>query len=158
MSWLPSLGPRGEGWVAGQVVLFALIVATGFPGGDWAGALRSATTALAGLLGLAGILLAGAGFRDLGTNLTPLPHPREEGRLVEDGAYRFVRHPIYGGLVLVAVAWGLFAASAATLLADVLLLVFFVLKSSREEAWLAARYPAYAAYRARTRRLIPWLF
>jgi protein-S-isoprenylcysteine O-methyltransferase Ste14 len=38
----------------------------------------------------------------------------------------------------------------------VLLFAFFALKSRREEAWLEARFPEYASYRARTPRLIPW--
>jgi protein-S-isoprenylcysteine O-methyltransferase Ste14 len=39
----------------------------------------------------------------------------------------------------------------------VLALVFW-LKSIREEAWLAGRYPDYAAYRQATRRrFIPWI-
>ena len=37
------------------------------------------------------------------------------------------------------------------------LFVFFDLKPRREEAWLIERFSAYGAYRARTRRLIPWL-
>ncbi|MFP5342472.1 MAG: hypothetical protein ACLGIJ_06065 [Candidatus Limnocylindria bacterium] len=35
------------------------------------------------------------------------------------------------------------------------LAIFFTLKSSREEAWLLDRFPAYAAYRGRTRRFLP---
>jgi protein-S-isoprenylcysteine O-methyltransferase Ste14 len=38
------------------------------------------------------------------------------------------------------------------------LLLFFDLKRRREEAWLEARFADYAAYRARTRRLIPWVY
>jgi protein-S-isoprenylcysteine O-methyltransferase Ste14 len=34
----------------------------------------------------------------------------------------------------------------------------FLLKSMREEAWLAARYPDYAGYRRATpRRFVPWI-
>jgi protein-S-isoprenylcysteine O-methyltransferase Ste14 len=39
-----------------------------------------------------------------------------------------------------------------------ILLAFFDLKSRREEAWLVKRFPEYAAYQRRTRRLIPWLY
>ena len=39
-----------------------------------------------------------------------------------------------------------------------MLLGFFRLKSAREELWLEARYPGYAAYRARTRRLVPFIY
>ena len=39
-----------------------------------------------------------------------------------------------------------------------LLLVFFDIKSRREEAWLVARFPAYADYRRRVRKLIPFIY
>jgi protein-S-isoprenylcysteine O-methyltransferase Ste14 len=49
-------------------------------------------------------------------------------------------------------------ASIAGLLASAALLVVLELKRRREEAWLEQRYPGYAAYRARTKRLIPWIW
>lgn len=54
--------------------------------------------------------------------------------------------------------WGLVAASSLTLAGAILLAVFFDLKSRREEIWLVERYSDYAAYRSRTRRLLPWLY
>ena len=98
------------------------------------------------------------GLLDLRGALTPLPRPREGAELVEIGVYRLVRHPVYGGLVLAAVGWGLFTASVVALATAPLLLGFFRLKSGREEAWLRERYPAYEAYAARTKRMIPWVY
>jgi len=51
----------------------------------------------------------------------------------------------------------LLAASPPALAAAAVLLGFFELKSRREEAWLEHRFVGYAAYRGRTRRLIPWI-
>ena len=157
MTRLPSLGPRGEGYVAIQAVLLVAVAATMSLGPAWTGALRA--IAAAGGLGLvlAGGWLAVRGARDLADNLTPFPRPNETNRLVETGSYGLVRHPIYGGLILGAVGLGLLAASPATLLAALALDVLFELKSRREEDWLLDRHPDYAAYRARTRRFIPWL-
>ena len=80
------------------------------------------------------------------------------GRLVEDGVFGLVRHPMYGGLVIAALGWGLVMASPTALAGALVLGVFFDLKSRREEAWLAEQFAGYAAYRRRTRRLIPWLY
>lgn len=157
-SRLPTLGPRGEGWVALQGVILLAIALAGTRGPAWDGAARIATTVFGGALLLAGGLLAVRAVIDLRESLTAFPHPRDGARLVDRGAYRLVRHPIYGGLVLGSLGWGLVVASPAALVGAVLLLVFFDLKSRREEAWLLDRYPAYAAYRARTRRMVPFLW
>lgn len=158
MTRLPSLGPRGEGWVAIQVALLGSIAAAGWwLGPAWDDGLRVVSMVVGAGVLVAGGALAILGLRDLGDALTPLPHPRASAELVETGVYHLVRHPIYGGLVLAAVGWSLLTASAVALVLSGVLWAFFVLKSAREEAWLMARFPGYAAYRTRTRRFIPWI-
>jgi len=158
-SRLPSLGPRGEGWVAIQVVLFAVIAAAGLlTGGAWGGVAALVSALVGAALIAAGGILAVRGVLDLGSGLTPMPRPKDGAQLVETGAYRLARHPIYGGLVVMAAGWGLLLASPAVLVLAFVALGFFDLKSRREERWLEERYPGYAAYRARTRRLIPGLY
>jgi protein-S-isoprenylcysteine O-methyltransferase Ste14 len=157
-SRLPALGPHGEGWFAGQLLIFAVIFAAAGLGPAWGGGARTATLAVGGFLAASGGLLALRGLTDLRENLTPFPRPLAGGRLIDSGAYALVRHPIYGGLVLGATGWGLATASPAALAATAFMLGFFDLKSRREEAWLAEQYSGYDAYRARTRRLLPWVY
>jgi protein-S-isoprenylcysteine O-methyltransferase Ste14 len=155
---LPDLGPRGEGWVAIQLVLFAAIAAAGLAGPAWSGGLRALGAALGLGLIAAGGLLSFRGMVDLRENLTPFPRPQANARLVSGGAYGLVRHPIYGGLIIAAGGWGLATASPAALLGAFVLAGFFTLKSMREEAWLLDKVEGYEAYRRRTRRLLPWLY
>lgn len=158
MSRLPALGRRGEGWVVIQFGLLAMVGAAGLAGPAWDGVARAATNVLgAGLLAV-GLVLASLGLVDLRDALTPFPHPRDGASLVDTGAYGLVRHPIYGGIVVGAAGYGLLVASPLALAGAAVLLGFFRLKSGREELWLEARYPGYAAYRARTRRLVPFLY
>ncbi|MCU0504183.1 MAG: isoprenylcysteine carboxylmethyltransferase family protein [Chloroflexi bacterium] len=157
MSRLPDLGPRGEGWVAIQGVLFVVIAASAFLPPAWEGALRVATVATGAALIVLGGILAVRGQRDLGRSLTVFPRPRGDATLIEAGVYARVRHPIYGGLVLAAFGWGLVGASPVGLALAAVLLGFFALKSTREEAWLADRFPGYPAYRARTKRFVPFV-
>ena len=155
---LPDLGGRGEGWFAAQVGLFGLIGVAGSLGPAWSGTARSATDALSAVLLGAGGLLALRGLVDLRENLTPFPRPLPGARLVDTGAYRLARHPIYGGLILGALGWGLLTASPSAIVGAAVLAVFFDLKSRREEIWLADQFAGYPAYRSRTRRLIPWVY
>ena len=157
MTRLPSLGPRGEGWVLIQGVLLVVVAAAGWSlGPDWSGPLRLAGAIVGVALIAGGSVLAFRGVVDLGGALTPLPRPRDDAELVESGVYALVRHPIYGGLILVGFGWAIAQASFVAVALAAVLAGFLLVKSMREEAWLTHRFPAYAAYRARTRRLIPW--
>lgn len=157
MTSLPSLGPRGEGWVILQVGLLLLLVVAGWLGPAWTGVARVGGIVLGATLLLGGVTLAVRGTRDLRDALTPLPYPRAEANLIQTGIYARVRHPIYGGIVVGAVGWGLVTASIPALGIALVAWVFFVVKSIREEAWLVERFSDYPAYRSRTRRLIPWI-
>jgi protein-S-isoprenylcysteine O-methyltransferase Ste14 len=155
---LPDLGARGEGWVVLQLILVATTLGAGALGPAWSGPAR-AVGLIAGTLSIAfGLGLICAGILALRRQLTAFPKPVAGGHLIEDGAFRLVRHPMYGGGLLVGAGWGLATASLASLAATVVLAVFFDLKSRREEAWLVEQFTGYAAYRRRTHRLIPWLY
>ena len=159
MTQLPSLGPRGEGWVVLQFALLGLVALAGLmAGGAWAGtpALVASVVGLALMVG--GAALLGRGLIDLGRHLTPVPYPRDDAELVEAGVYAHLRHPMYSALIVTAVGWGLVVASPLALILTAVLAVFFDLKARREEAWLAQRYAGYADYMSRTRRLVPRLY
>ena len=156
---VPALGPRGEGWVAAQLVLFAAIGLAGLVSvlaSD--GGLVPLPLVPGVMVAVAGLLVVAWGAAALGSNLTPFPRPRASATLVDTGAYRFVRHPIYSGLVLAAVGWSLATASPLALVPTVLLGLLFDAKSRREEAWLTEQLPGYAAYRARTRKFVPGVY
>lgn len=154
---LPALGPRGEGWFLAQLVLFAAVAGGGLVRMAPPEPVGAALAVVGVVLIAGGGLLAVRGVIDLGGNLTVFPRPVADATLVETGAYRLVRHPIYGGLICGAAGWALVTSSLASGAAAVLLAAFFELKSRREEAWLADEVPGYEAYRRRTRRLLPWI-
>lgn len=156
---VPALGPRGEGWVAAQLVVFACIALAGLasvsssPGGA-----TPATVAFGAVVTAVGLLVVVRGAADLGSNLTPFPRPRDAATLIDGGTYRYVRHPIYSGLVLAGVGWSTATISPLALALTALLALLFDAKSRREEAWLTDRLPGYAAYRARTRKFVPGIY
>jgi protein-S-isoprenylcysteine O-methyltransferase Ste14 len=155
---LPSLGPRGEGWVVAQVILIALLAAAGIWGPRWPGAAGPWRQLLGWPVGLLGLALAVAAGLGLGRQLTPLPRPVEGGRLRDQGAYALARHPMYGGVLLLVLAWALLTSPLA-LLPAAAAAPFLAAKLSREEAWLRERYPGYDGYQRRVRwRLVPFVW
>ncbi|HSL10562.1 MAG TPA: isoprenylcysteine carboxylmethyltransferase family protein [Actinomycetota bacterium] len=155
---VPRLGPRGEGWVALQS---AALVAAGVAGVLGPGWPRSAARPLvvAGIgIAAAGGVLGAAGIRHLGDAITPFPAPAEGATMRDAGAFGLVRHPIYGGILLVAVGWSLLTSPVA-LLPTAALASVFEGKRRREEAWLIERHAAYLDYADRVRRrFIPFVW
>lgn len=149
-------GRRGEAWVIVQIALLALFIAVPRIGPPWP---HAAVFRFVGwtLAGGGALLLAWSAF-NLGHSLTPFPRPLPQGRLVTTGAYRFVRHPIYFALLIACVGLGLATWSPLRLMLAIALLAFFDLKARREEIWLQERYPDYAHYKMRVRKLIPWIY
>jgi protein-S-isoprenylcysteine O-methyltransferase Ste14 len=95
---------------------------------------------------------------NLGKNLTPLPRPKEHAELIQGGLYRWVRHPIYFGVIVLSIGWGLIQQSTLVWLYVVIIAIFFDIKSRKEEQWLVERFPAYTDYQGRVRKLIPWVY
>lgn len=155
---LPDLGSRGEGWVGLQVALLLAVASVAVVGPSWSRTWKLPLLVVGAVVMLAGAGLILVGARSLGTALTPLPHPREAAALRDGGVYRFVRHPIYGGLLLIALGLSL-CSSPWTLAPTALLTLLLVGKSAREECWLTERYPGYPAYRESVpHRFLPFVW
>jgi len=154
-------GARGEWLVVAQLALMALVFfgprtiggqpARPFP-------LPQVCLPVGVVLMVGGSVLLGSGIACLGRALTPLPYPKDGAELVQTGAYGLVRHPMYGGGLLLGAGWALCIQGWLTLGYVAALFVFLDFKSRREERWLAEKFPAYAAYQRRVRKLIPFVY
>ena len=104
--------------------------------------------------GLAVVVLAAS---SLGRGLTASPLPNAAAQLRTDGAYRWVRHPIYGGILLGAGGVVVASGSVARLVILVALSALLMVKARWEERRLRDRFPGYASYAAVTPRFLPRL-
>jgi protein-S-isoprenylcysteine O-methyltransferase Ste14 len=149
------MGKRGEGWVVLQVVLFAIILLTPripdvmLP--LWLRGIGGLFLLIGGISGTWGVLA-------LGRNLTAVPEPIEGGELVTGGPYAFVRHPIYTGIILGTLGWGLLRSNLLGVALAIAAFIFFDMKSRQEEKWLVEAYAGYPEYQRRVRKLIPWVY
>ena len=111
----------------------------------------------------AGTILAAAGLVLLLVAIVTLrrviqiaPAPKEGGHLVAAGVYRFLRHPIYTAMVMLVAGLWLRRPTWPIAAAAAIVIGFLLIKARYEEALLAARYPDYSGYRARTRGVLLW--
>lgn len=121
---------------------------------------KSPVVYLAVLFLIGGVALRIWAIRHLGRFFTVNVGIQQGHQVIQDGPYRFVRHPSYSGSVLALAGlgcltfnWlGLILIVACTLLA-------YALRVPVEEKALFAEFgQQYADYAARTKRLIPWVY
>jgi protein-S-isoprenylcysteine O-methyltransferase Ste14 len=109
----------------------------------------------ADLLLLLGLVVLAIGLVNLGRSATALPTPVSHGRLHSNGLYRYIRHPIYGGMMALAIGSAVPSGSIGIAAAASALVVWLAIKAAWEERLLSARYPGYSEYAARTPRFVP---
>jgi protein-S-isoprenylcysteine O-methyltransferase Ste14 len=136
-----------------QFVLMAvLVITTEALGTPLTNGLAFALVVAATFVGVAALAVNRPG------NFNVRPELKDSARLVTDGIYAHIRHPMYGALLL---------AMLAAIVADprpwrigVWLALFAVLlaKALREEGYLRARFPEYAEHQARTGRFLPRVY
>jgi protein-S-isoprenylcysteine O-methyltransferase len=145
-------------WVLAQLALMIGITVALFLPPDWPEDARVPLAIVGVVLALVGVGLVVWAYRSLGPAFSPLTHPPPEAKRVEEGPYRLVRHPMYGGGVLFFAGLSLLFSVTALLLTVALALLWRG-KSAAEERVLVARFPEYDAYRRRIqRRFLPGIY
>jgi protein-S-isoprenylcysteine O-methyltransferase Ste14 len=107
------------------------------------------------LLGVAFSIWARAA---LGTNWSGVVEVKVDHELVDHGPYRWLRHPIYTGMLIALLGTGLAAGELRGVLAFVIALLSLWLKSQVEERWMVREFgDRYTTYRRTTWALLPFI-
>jgi protein-S-isoprenylcysteine O-methyltransferase Ste14 len=109
-------------------------------------------TAASGAVSLASLALVFGSLGRLGRCFGVLPDARG---VVTRGPYRIVRHPIYLGEIGMFAGVLIASPNARNVLALAALVLAQIGRARLEERTLAAAFPAYAEYAARTPMLVP---
>lgn len=149
-------GGRGRIPLGGVTVVLVLLLVRVFRGGALA-----IHSVLVGGIGVGvfalGLALAVWARVYLGRNWGMPMTEKAEPELVTSGPYRFVRHPIYSGLLLAVLGTALVTNLIGLFIVPVLGAYFYYSAVVEEKNLTAAMPTAYPAYQARTKRLIPFL-
>jgi protein-S-isoprenylcysteine O-methyltransferase Ste14 len=97
---------------------------------------------------------------DLGTNWSITLEVRDKHQLITHGVYRWVRHPMYLSLLIYSLGQALVLPNwLASPCYGVAMLLIFCFRLVPEERLMLAEFGSdYEAYRARSKRLIPWVW
>jgi protein-S-isoprenylcysteine O-methyltransferase Ste14 len=145
--------------LTGLGILPFIYLATGFPRiADYS--FRAAQAWMGLLVAIAALMMFRMTHKALGRNWSVSLDVRESHKLISDGIYRQVRHPMYTAFWLWAVAQALllpnYFAGCAGLVGFGIL--FFGRVAKEEELMLESFGDEYRRYMSRTCRVIPWVY
>lgn len=86
------------------------------------------------------------------------PTPTENNKLTTRGIYKFIRHPMYTGLLIIGFSLMISSLSTLTIIIYIFLIAILDLKASLEERMLIRIHKDYKDYIKNTRRFIPYLY
>ena len=145
---------RGYFYVAIQFLLIALLFTAPRQPEPY-GAISEPLSFLGIAVIAAGAIVLAISFFRLGRSLTANPVPKEDGELVTTGLYSRVRHPIYFGLLVMAVGVVLDAGWWPQVIIALMLYLLLNIKAQFEESLLLKKYPDYKKYMLATPRFFP---
>ncbi len=97
-------------------------------------------------------------FRSIGSGITPASATRTEHKLVTNGIYRWVRHPLYTIGSSMFIAFGMMADNWFIAMFGVLAFILMAIRTPKEETNLIAKFgDEYREYMKRTGAFIPKL-
>jgi protein-S-isoprenylcysteine O-methyltransferase Ste14 len=104
-----------------------------------------------------GLLVIVLAFASLRGAIQIAPEPKPGAQLIETGIYKYLRHPIYTGIIFCVVGLFLRQPTVWMAVAVAMVIIFLFFKARLEEKLLLSVYPGYATYRSRTWGLLPGL-
>ena len=95
----------------------------------------------------------------LGRNWSNYVTFKKEHELVTNGPYKFIRHPIYSGVVLMLIGTFLSYGDLIILVIIAMVILMLAWRMGREEKIMIKLFgKKYTGYMERTKRLIPWIY
>lgn len=107
-------------------------------------------------IGIAGTAILLWARTTLGRNWSGAVTLKEDHELIQRGPYAYVRHPIYGGMLLLGLAVAIHYATLGGFVLLAVCCVGFAMKMREEELLMVEHFPErYRAYRARVKAIVP---
>jgi protein-S-isoprenylcysteine O-methyltransferase Ste14 len=111
------------------------------------------------ILVIIGLVIALLARRMLAGNWSKDVDVKVDHELITSGIYRYVRHPIYTGVLLMGLGSVLLVGTTSVFLIFLAMLGFFWFKARREEILLTKHFPKeYPEYKRHTKALIPFIW
>ena len=138
---------KGEWYLFSQILLILLHLIPPYPKiNNIAFSINTYCIIIGLAISMLGLNIVIKAFIDLGENLTPLPYPMNESRLIINNSYQNVRHPLYKGLLFISLGICILSLSLIHLSLFISLAYILKIKALKEEEKLKVKFPEYKKY------------
>jgi protein-S-isoprenylcysteine O-methyltransferase Ste14 len=107
---------------------------------------------------IAGMSIRFLGLNEIGRLFSQKIELREKHRVISTGIYRYIRHPLYLGSLVMAIGTVCYLVNVYAVVLFVLLLTGVFSRIRKEETYLIKNLEGYADYSRKTKRLFPMIF
>lgn len=107
------------------------------------------------VIALLGFILFFVAVLTLGKSLSLYPTPSPKSELIIHGVYKYIRHPIYTGLLFFLLGLSIVLAGISKFILFVIALILFSKKADYEEKRLVLKFKNYEKYKAKTGKFLP---
>ena len=122
----------------------------------WPGKKVSDTQALVGtVIEIIGAVILVTALIQLRDSLKITPEPKPNAKFISTGLYKYVRHPIYSGLIIFGLSEVINKATPTILFAFLVLVVDLIIKYRYEDSLLVKAYGEASEYQKRVGALFP---
>lgn len=93
------------------------------------------------------------------SRLSVFPEVTKDTKLVTDGIYKLIRHPIYTSVLISSLGFLLTNLEALRIVFFIFLMIDLLIKIKKEEAFLKEKFPVkYNEYLKKSYKLIPYIY
>tara|TARA_Y100001968_G_scaffold59684_1_gene50677 strand:- start:575 stop:1141 length:567 start_codon:yes stop_codon:yes gene_type:complete len=138
---------KGEWYLFAQILIIILHILPPYPNAEYITYPINIIFIIFGIIiSIKGLIITLKAVIDLGENLSPLPYPMKESKLIKNNSYKNTRHPIYKGILFISLGIFIFTLSLIHLILLISLAYILKTKALKEEERLKIKFPEYETY------------
>ncbi|MEM7401763.1 MAG: isoprenylcysteine carboxylmethyltransferase family protein [Pseudomonadota bacterium] len=91
-------------------------------------------------------------------NFSVYPEIKTHAKLITNGPYKFIRHPMYSALIIMMIGIALYNFHLMNLFGVTMVIFAVISKANEEEKLLLIKFPEYDKYQSSTKRFFPYIY
>ncbi len=107
---------------------------------------------------IAAVIIRVSAMNTLNKNFSIAIEAKNDGKLIETGIYKQIRHPLYLAVMLMVIGSALIFSCMVAWFFVALTFAGVIIRIRKEESFLMEQFPEYSAYMVRSKKMLPFIY